>query len=721
MDAWIRAQLVTSQIQKRLQSTTSWNRTRVDQLIDLLHEMAALGTSFHPGPQEHQGIAKILENTAHADLLCPALAASNPRLDLSRMNLSRIPKAIFSLESLESLNLAGNRLSSLPPEIKNLTQVRELDLSDNQLTTIPQQIGELGALTRLYLQKNQIQELPESLGSLQALQDLTLYNNQLTALPDTIANLKSLTVLDLNGNQLQELPDAIGELESLEWFRVRKNKLTDLPMTMQNLRSLRGLYLASNPLQGLPDVLLCLGIKEGSGIKGLGRRRRQEDRIKLLRALSKTRLSLDDRKKLFHLYETGKASRSTWFKSLQIKPMQEEAREEIFSWTEDALFDSHLLTEHSVIAILGKTALQKNETRARLKALNIGYSARLTPQVTHIVVGTGPLKDLELLDTQEFAFLEDSLLHDFLDEYEERFLLEKPHSAETLESVEHIRSMLMSPDDDNIILGLELLKSGGAHPDTYSELFALARLHPRRKIKKFARDLLTLHGSTEIKKALASRAPLLSSTHPQEDRTATNFLHYKNKYASLDMTTVALLALQHRQRGLRFLFRFCPNKHEARKKALEMISSEGTLDFSRYYTEEIFHYDSPSSFAHYSPIHFPPEILEMKHVHTLILRGCHLKSIPPEIGTMLSLTYLDVSENHLTEIPSELKNLTSLEILNLSANQFPTFPLVLSQISSLQKLGLGWNHQKGHPHFLEIPSHFSLAQKIDGSARNHTL
>ena len=58
-------------------------------------------------------------------------------LDISQNNLINLPKPFFKgLESLEVLNLSGNRLKDISVDLNSITKLRKLDLSDNKLETI---------------------------------------------------------------------------------------------------------------------------------------------------------------------------------------------------------------------------------------------------------------------------------------------------------------------------------------------------------------------------------------------------------------------------------------------------------------------------------------------------------------------------------------------------------------------------------------------------------
>jgi Leucine-rich repeat (LRR) protein len=122
-----------------------------------------------------------VENTQQSNDVKEA-SLSKVNLDLSKSGLEKLPSNVWSMTSLEELNLSNNRLTgALPAEIRQLRNLRILDASNNLMTGVP---AEIGQLTKL--------------------QELNLSNNQLTGLPSELGNLTSLRVLDLRGNAVSQ-------------------------------------------------------------------------------------------------------------------------------------------------------------------------------------------------------------------------------------------------------------------------------------------------------------------------------------------------------------------------------------------------------------------------------------------------------------------------------------------------------------------------------------
>ena len=61
------------------------------------------------------------------------------------------------------LRLIGINLSSLPKELWQLTALNTLDISDNDLTSVPKELGQLAALKTLGIDENQLTSVPKEL------------------------------------------------------------------------------------------------------------------------------------------------------------------------------------------------------------------------------------------------------------------------------------------------------------------------------------------------------------------------------------------------------------------------------------------------------------------------------------------------------------------------------------------------------------------------------
>ncbi|PPS10242.1 hypothetical protein GOBAR_AA10389 [Gossypium barbadense] len=198
-------------------------------------------------------------------------------LDLSGNSLSSVPKWIFSLHGLVSIDLSDSSLEGpIPDYFGNISILEVLDLTgnslnssipnffDNQLQgTISSAIGNLSSVTYLDLSENQLNgQIPLSIGQLSSLELFDVSENQLNGqIPLSIGELSSLELFDVSENQLNgTFPLSIGELSSLKYLDfgkwmvvlyIDKNLISgNIPDCWNHWQGLDLLNLGSNNLTG---------------------------------------------------------------------------------------------------------------------------------------------------------------------------------------------------------------------------------------------------------------------------------------------------------------------------------------------------------------------------------------------------------------------------------------------------------------------------------------
>lgn len=161
--------------------------------------------------------------------------------------LTEFPREIFDLaDTLEILDLSGNKLSSLPDDLPRLGKLRILFCSNNLFTELPEILGQCPQLSMIGFKANQIcrvsgQSLPAQL------RWLILTDNLIETLPAEIGNCKQLQKLMLAGNRLWALPAELAGCSRLELLRISANRLTGLPDWLLSLPRLSWLAYAGNP------------------------------------------------------------------------------------------------------------------------------------------------------------------------------------------------------------------------------------------------------------------------------------------------------------------------------------------------------------------------------------------------------------------------------------------------------------------------------------------
>ena len=168
------------------------------------------------------------------------------RLDLAA-DLDEFPREIFDLaDSLEVLNLSGNRLRALPHDLSRLHRLQVLFCSDNPFETLPEVLGDCAQLEMVGFKSNRLREVPAA-ALPEKLRWLILTDNQIEALPDALGERPRLQKLMLAGNRLSELPPSLAALHQLELLRIAANRLQALPDWLLQLPRLAWLAFAGNP------------------------------------------------------------------------------------------------------------------------------------------------------------------------------------------------------------------------------------------------------------------------------------------------------------------------------------------------------------------------------------------------------------------------------------------------------------------------------------------
>ncbi|KAM4641428.1 volume-regulated anion channel subunit LRRC8C [Discoglossus pictus] len=178
-------------------------------------------------------------------------------LELIHCDLERIPHAIFSLLTLQELDLKENNLKSIEEilSFQHLRKLTILKLWHNSITYIPEHIKKLSSLERLYFSNNKIEVLPSHLFLCHKLRYLDLSYNDIRFIPPEIGVLQSLQYFSISCNKVESVPDELYFCKKLKTLKIGKNNLCSLSPKIGNLVFLSCLDIKGNNFETLPPEL----------------------------------------------------------------------------------------------------------------------------------------------------------------------------------------------------------------------------------------------------------------------------------------------------------------------------------------------------------------------------------------------------------------------------------------------------------------------------------
>jgi len=185
-----------------------------------------------------------------------------------------IPKSIFTLKTLRTLQFNCYGATQIPSEIGNLTNLEVLNFSgepcggSSSISKVPNEIGKLKNLREFRASFSSLSFLPASIAECENLQVLDIDDTPLNSIPFSIFQLKYLQELGLNCWELKSLPQDISSCKSLSILRLGGN-VSSLPSGLSRLKNLRDLQV-NYELYSIQDELfqctelVSLSIKVGA-------------------------------------------------------------------------------------------------------------------------------------------------------------------------------------------------------------------------------------------------------------------------------------------------------------------------------------------------------------------------------------------------------------------------------------------------------------------------
>ena len=129
-------------------------------------------------------------------------------LNFNKLNLKK--RDIRRMSKVEDVLLAGNGIKKLPDNV-GMLRCESLNLSKNQLSSLPKSFAELKQARYLIFYDNAFESIPEELNGFKNLKHLDFYKNKITEIPDFIGDMDNLQQLFLSFNKIEEIPDTLAQ------------------------------------------------------------------------------------------------------------------------------------------------------------------------------------------------------------------------------------------------------------------------------------------------------------------------------------------------------------------------------------------------------------------------------------------------------------------------------------------------------------------------------
>lgn len=327
---------------------------------------------------------------------------------------------------------------------------------------------------------------------------------------------------------------------------------------------------------------------------------------------------------------------------------------------------SFVLESGAELVASGRIA-ERSVIKDRLERVGVKIKKKVSDKTVAIILGP---KHAGKVAGDVPVFLE-SHLHAALDAVDKRPLDEAPG-----DSAAQLSELLMSKDESNVRIGVEMIKQGGKPEGLLEELLLIAQ-YPEfeRKLRNSAKTQFERHAGAEAVAAVQKHLARTSFFSSGETKLAKRIAAIaKGSAGTIDAMRLATLMYERTGHGLKFLLKKT-KKSPVRRALLERRCSGNKLDLSGR--------ELPS---------IPDEIAELTGVQVVDLSGNHIRELNPALFELDAVKELNVSENRLREIPEGIASMTGLQTLYLSSNWFAEFPRALGQLSHLRKLDLTRDH-----------------------------
>lgn len=445
-------------------------------------------------------------------------------------NLKTLPREIVNLKLLCSLSIRNcPNLEELPVELSELSMLKSLSIVGSSQKKLPKNLDLLVNLRKLALKASSFGKKTDwtALNSLQKLESFEL-SGSLKGLKSELAaeifSIKNLQFLYLDNNNLHKLPYRISELKNLILLDLSRNAFVDFPDVLVFLPKLETLIVDAAVINSVPFEIFEMPALKELKISG-----RDSSKYSLVshyeNFFNLSKKNNFDKNFIYSVLDILKYPELMFELEInELIPLLNCGLEPLVSTALEVLNNClsknySIPAEGSVLYIGSKTFEMKSVLKSKLNDIGIGFSTKISKQISHVLLSPG-LNITNFSGLSNFVFITEKMLRDLFDE-ESNLLSE--NNIDFKDSLEKIRMLLNSGDEDNNLLGLQLL-GNSMLPDTLlTDLLFLYKKTSNANIRKITLGLVQKSGHLSLALNLKKRVALLNVS---ETTLTKNLLFY---------------------------------------------------------------------------------------------------------------------------------------------------------------------------------------------------
>lgn len=367
--------------------------------------------------------------------------------------------------------------------------------------TIPMSILTLPKLQTLVFRGVEADAILPFIGKLRSLKTLGLQEHFLPAFPKSLIDLPNLEELDFNNTEFGTDTNSWGllsSIKSLRYINLLRARLEEFPIEITEQHSLTELAVPKkfyNQLQKhLPSF--CAKIPYLYSHSTL----EKKYYYNLLNICRKHQFDWSFRAVLFNLLAGNMdkldrlATKEMILKTTDVKLLEIIRLKALeyyhHKWGKNTTTP---LTKNAQLAVVGKIGINKQELRKKLKEQGIKYSSKIGSKTTHLLLGQLPNGAYQEALERQIPILSEQYVLEFINTNSEQYLVDDVDI-----NTEHIGQLLLSGQDENVLLALNLFKQGGFPTELLTELFLAHRQTDNTEIHRESERLIRQYGSINL-------------------------------------------------------------------------------------------------------------------------------------------------------------------------------------------------------------------------------